>query len=382
MRVFVGHGAVINGNVSVGTDSWIGPGAVVSQNPNIRYYVAVDALCRERMIAEGGIDPGRIEVIYNFFDERLFPQRTTLPPRAKVALVLNNDFREGTDLNILREACARYDIELDVRGLGNGNPTARPGSLLAAYDIVFAKARSAIEGLAVGAAVVLCAPGRLGPMVTSENFASLRQWNFGIRTLDRTLDVELAAAEIGRYDSADAAKVSELARDACELQPAVDRILDLYRRVLDAGKCEAADHSRGYASAAEYLERWAPVYKNHFGIMQDRDLWLDRCRAAEQALVERERRLVESSRAAKEALTEERRLREDAERRAGDMRRLLSCHEAEIGRLSRDLADVRSSATWRWTQGILNSSPIQLLFGGLIRSVAHGLVRDGGSRRP
>jgi UDP-3-O-[3-hydroxymyristoyl] glucosamine N-acyltransferase len=35
MRVFVGHGAVINGNVSVGSDSWIGPGAVVSQNVQI-----------------------------------------------------------------------------------------------------------------------------------------------------------------------------------------------------------------------------------------------------------------------------------------------------------------------------------------------------------
>ena len=30
-------------------------------------------------------------------------------------------------------------------------------------------------------------------MVTSENFASLRQWNFGIRTLDRPLDVDLVA---------------------------------------------------------------------------------------------------------------------------------------------------------------------------------------------
>ena len=245
----------------------------------------------------------------------------------------------------------------------NGNPTARPGSLLATYDIVFAKARSAIEALAVGAAVVLCSPGRLGQMVTSGNFASLRQWNFGIRTLDRPLDVDLVAAELGKYDSADAAKVSQLTRDACEMQPAVDRILELYQRVLTAAQHEPADSSRASASAAGYLERWAPVYKNHFGIMADRDLWVDRCRAAEQALAERERRLAAASSAAECALAEQRRLREDAER--------------EVCRLSCELASMRSSATWRWTQGILQSPPVQLLFGGLIRSVArHRLTAD------
>src|SRR5437868_214948 len=49
------------------------------RHPNIFHYVAVDELCRERLIAEGGIHPGRIEVIFNFFDERLFPRRAPLP---------------------------------------------------------------------------------------------------------------------------------------------------------------------------------------------------------------------------------------------------------------------------------------------------------------
>src|SRR5689334_10844702 len=37
-------------------------------HPRIIRYVAVDELCRERLITEGGIDPGRIEVILNFVD--------------------------------------------------------------------------------------------------------------------------------------------------------------------------------------------------------------------------------------------------------------------------------------------------------------------------
>jgi hypothetical protein len=213
-------------------------------------------------------------------------------------------------------------------------------------------------------------------MVNSENFSSLRQWNFGIRTLDRTLDVELVAAELGRYDSADAARVSRLTRDACELQPSVDRILELYQRVLAAAQHQPASSLRGCASAAEYLERWAPVYKNQFGTTVDRDLWIDRCRAAEQALAARERQLVETSSAARDALVGERRLREDAERQAANMRSLLHCREADVAGLSRELASLRSSATWRWTQGLLQSQPVKRLFGGLIRSVARRQLSD------
>ena len=66
--------------------------------------------------------------------------------------------------------------------------------------------------------------------------------------------------------------------------------------------------------------------------------------------------------------------------------RLLSCRDADVSRLSHELASVRSSATWRWTQGLLQSPPVQLLFGGLIRSVArHHLSAESPpapSRRP
>ena len=37
------------------------------------------------------------------------------------------------------------------------------------YDIVFAKARAAIEAMAVGAAVIVCDFDGVGPMVSTEN---------------------------------------------------------------------------------------------------------------------------------------------------------------------------------------------------------------------
>ena len=161
---------------------------------------------------------------------------------------------------------------------------------------------------------------------------------------------------------------------------------------------EPADSSRASASAAEYLERWAPVYKNHFGIMADRDLWSTAAAPPNRRLRSGSAGSSQTSSAAKDALAVERRLRENAEQEAADTRALLNCREAEVTGLSRELASLRSSATWRWTQGFLKSQAVKVLFGGLIRSVARrqlsadnpsapapgaspAVFTDGGSRR-
>ena len=52
---------------------------------------------------------------------------------------------------------------------------AQPERVLGRYDIVFAKAKAAMEAMAVGAAVVLCDFGGVGPMVTWADFDRLRR---------------------------------------------------------------------------------------------------------------------------------------------------------------------------------------------------------------
>jgi hypothetical protein len=340
------------------------------RHPNIVRYVAVDHLCRERLIAEGGVPPGKIEVVLNFFDERLFPQRPPLPVAPKRALVFSNGFTSHSGLAVVREACERCGMELDVCGVGNGNPSDQPGALLAAYDIVFAKARSAIEAMAVGAAVVLCAPGKLGPMVTMENFNSLRPWNFGIRTLLLPLNAELLAAEQQKYNGEDASHVSHLVRTTCELQSAVDHIVDVYKGVLASNlPARCADQSQAGAYAAEYLERWASRYKNSFKVMSERNHWVNRCDAAKQALAQRNEQLREH-----QSDVEDRQRWIDrcltAENALLQNQRLLSTEAEQTAILAQELRAVRASATWRWTQGFLQSPPVRLLFDGLIRSVA------------
>ena len=230
--------------------------------PRILRYVAVDELCRERLIAEGGIPPERVALLFNFFDARLFPQRVPLPEKPRTALAFSNTFDEHNGLSILREACRACGIELHATGLAAGQAETDPGALLRKYDLVFAKARAAIEALAVGNAVILCNPGSLGPLVTTSNFPALRPLNFGVRVLDRPLEKTLLVGEILKYKAADAQRVTATVRDQCELQPAVDSLIDLYESVIaEAKRSPLTVSAEAEHAAARYLEHHASRYK-------------------------------------------------------------------------------------------------------------------------
>jgi hypothetical protein len=231
-------------------------------SPRILRYVAVDEPSRERLISEGGIAPDKIELLWNFFDARRFPARPPLPAVPRRALAFGHPFTESLDLPVLRAACRRCGIEFDTAGRGAGTPEADPGRRLAEYDIVFAKGRSAIEAMAVGAAVIVSGYGKLGPLVTTRNFPSLRALNFGFRASSQPLEEDLVVSHLREYDAADAGKLSKLVRRNCELVPAVDRILELYTRVLDeARRNPAVSESETARAAGRYLERWSNAYK-------------------------------------------------------------------------------------------------------------------------
>src|SRR5204863_2398165 len=92
--------------------------------------------------------------------------------------------------------------------------------------------RSALEAMAVGAAVVLCDQAGVGPLVTTESFDRLRPLNFGIRTLREPVTPDVLEREIRRYDAADAAEVSRRLRSQAGLEKAVDQLVALYERVV------------------------------------------------------------------------------------------------------------------------------------------------------
>src|SRR5205085_9379000 len=96
-----------------------------------------------------------VGVLLQFVDLERCRPRPPLPAKPRRALILCNQTKENAYLEAARAACAGAGVSLDVYGLGVGRPCERPGELLAAYDIVFAKGRTALEALAVGASVVV-----------------------------------------------------------------------------------------------------------------------------------------------------------------------------------------------------------------------------------
>jgi hypothetical protein len=162
-----------------------------------------------------------------------FRPRPPLPARPRRAAIFSHHTGPGNHVEAVQDACGRLGIHLETIGGDTDRRSATPERLLGEYDLVFAKARCALEAMASGCAVVLCDATGLGTMVTSRNVAELRRWNFGFRTLQRPLAPELIAGEIERYDAHDASVVRDVIRASAPVEQAVDRYLALYRAIVD-----------------------------------------------------------------------------------------------------------------------------------------------------
>ena len=249
------------------------------KHPRILRYVAVDDTCLDRIVSESGIAEERVEVILNSVDLEQFLPRAPLPARPARALVFSNGAKETTHLGAVREACRRRDLTLDVIGSDAGNVATRPQDVLGQYDIVFAKARCALEAMAVGSAVVLCDIKGAGPMVTANELDGLRRLNFGIRTLREQIDADVLEKEIARYDPADAATVSQRIRSSAGREAAIDQIVALYEEVIsefDTGGPRYPDaEGRAEAAYLRDLNRHFEIERN--SILQSRTfVWRQR----------------------------------------------------------------------------------------------------------
>jgi hypothetical protein len=232
------------------------------KHPRILRYVAVDDTCLDRLVSESGISEERVCVILNSVDLDQFLPRTPLPTKPARALVFSNGAKESTHLGAVRDACQRTGLTLDVIGADAGNVALRPQDLLGQYDIVFAKARCALEAMAVGSAVVLCDIHGAGPMVTSSELDRLRRLNFGIRTLREQIDAGVLEKEIARYDPSDAATVSQRIRETAGRGAAIDQIVDLYQQVVDEFKASGSrDYDAEARAEASYLRDLARYFE-------------------------------------------------------------------------------------------------------------------------
>jgi hypothetical protein len=229
--------------------------------PRVLRYVAVDHRCLKRLEANGKIPSQNIRVLLNAVDLSRFKPRSPLPAKPRRAAIFSNYASQHTHTGAVMKACQSLGIALDVIGKASNTATAKPEAVLPAYDLVFAKARCALESMAVGSAVVLCDFAGLGAMVRRANFSEFRKLNFGAGTLVRPLDPQLIAAEIQNYDAQESTLVSELARTQANLNDAALEWVELYNEVLaehgirDERAAEIR-HSAELAAIAEYLVKW------------------------------------------------------------------------------------------------------------------------------
>jgi hypothetical protein len=296
--------------------------------PRIARYVAIDEPCRDRLELEAGIAHDKIELFLSFVDLARFRPRPSLPARPARALVFSNQASEATFLPAVREACSQRGIELDVAGWAAGKVADRPEEMLPAYDLVFAKARCALEALAVGSAVILCDQSGAGPLVTSAELDRLRPLNFGVRTLANPASADLLGREIDRYDAADAARVSERIRAEAGLEATVDRYVDLYERILA--------ESRSRTSSAEEEGRAAAAYL----------LWV--------------RRQIPEGRKLKSELTH-------LGSELAPLKSALAQRESAITYLKGELARLEGTATWKLRERLVGIGPLRSLYRWLRR---------------
>lgn len=206
-------------------------------SPRILRYVAVDLLVEDALLNIVKTPAKMTKVIYNFVDTDRFQPRSPLPLKPKRALVFSNytfqDLLKRERLQIIRNACEKAGLSLDLMGMGTENYTSHSESVLVKYDVVFAKAKSALEALSVGNAVILCdCLFGVGEMVTSQNFDKFRSYNFGKHLLTRPFEEETLLQEINKFDSADAHKTMELVRSKCDLESAVNDLIKMYFSVI------------------------------------------------------------------------------------------------------------------------------------------------------
>ncbi|HEX7680748.1 MAG TPA: glycosyltransferase [Thermoanaerobaculia bacterium] len=366
---------------------WVPWEEMAPQFPTIRRYVAVDDLCQERLQCVHGIVPDKIRIIRNFVDLERFPLRDELPAAPRRALVFSNYLNEQRGLAVLREVCASRGIALDAVGLSTGHSEPQPERVLGQYDIVFAKARCALEALAIGNAVIACDAAGLAGMVTPGNYQELRNLNFGVRSLREPITVENVARALDSYDPRASRAVSLRVRAEAGLGPAIQQILAVYHEALEDYRGSPAEPELLLRSASVYLRQVADFAKGRY--IAESERWLAQSQAAAQsrlaeersqqlqaalaetAQAESERQLAQAQAAAQCRLAEERGQELQAalaEMARAEVDRLclrenLATVECELVERKAELASIRNSRLgrcmdwiWRWKLRLLGGN--------------------------
>ena len=203
---------------------------------NIVKYMAVDYNCKERYTVDCGFTTSDSEVLYNWVNLKRFELKKDIKAKAKKALVFSNYANNHNFLVHIKDACDHCQLTLDVIGKESGNQKYDPEKYLADYDIIFAKAKAAMESITTGAGVIICDFRGLAGMVTSKNVEHYRKFNFGMKLMQNTATVENIIDEIKKYNAKDIETVSKTIRKQIDIHIVIDQLLDSYKDCISSYK--------------------------------------------------------------------------------------------------------------------------------------------------
>lgn len=226
---------------------------------------AVDETCKARLVKSDGIPADKIEIRYNAVDLRRLQQRP-LPLPAKPRRALSLVKHSGPE-TVIAEACRQAGLQFEAYGHGVGKPVDNIEQRCAEADIVFATARTALEAMASGAAVVLIDGRGFGGLVTTVNYDLGRRLNFGGGMLVEQPTLAALTDAIRTYDARDSEAVSQRVRQDADLDRTILQLEDIYSSVIQesAGRAfdpdvlrhEQIQFCRSYVGKLEPTGQWA-----------------------------------------------------------------------------------------------------------------------------
>lgn len=196
---------------------------------NILKYMAVDYNCKERYTVDCGFAPSDSEVVYNWVNLKRFRLKDNIKNKPKKALVFSNYANNRNFLINIKKACIQCNLTLEVIGQESGNQKRNPEKYLGDYDIIFAKAKAAMESIATGAGVIICDFRGLAGMVTTNNVKHYRKFNFGMKLMQCSANEKEIIDEINKYNAKDIEIVSKMMRSQIDIYIVIDQLLVLYK---------------------------------------------------------------------------------------------------------------------------------------------------------
>ncbi|KYG74816.1 glycosyltransferase involved in cell wall biosynthesis [Roseivirga ehrenbergii] len=247
----------------------LSPLDIPPRHKNIIQYMAVDYNCKERYTQQYDFKPESIKVRYNWVNLNRFKKKKEPAKSLKRALVFSNYATEDGYLSVIRSACTQMNIELEVMGKGTGTAQNVPEHYLGSYDLVFAKAKAAMEAMACGCAVIVCDFTGLAGLVTPHNYDGYRRFNFGMKLMDKPITVQGIVDECTLYNADDTLIVTSKLREEANFDHIFTQLTDLYSELIKKyAACQIGDYSfniRNYwitriATSRIWIGLWTEQY--------------------------------------------------------------------------------------------------------------------------